>query len=240
MASTSPAPETVGHESLVSDVAGMGNFLIDPAGAALRVHRKWFWVAPLIVISAIAVGVNILTLPFLEHVLEIAPIPPGTDPEKFRKGIAMSLTIQRFSMYATPLLVLAMMSIQAVLIYAASSAMAVRAAFRSVLNLVAGCSLINALASIATVIILRAKGEISTTAELRPPLGLDIFLGEDSPKILLGVLGYFSIFEIWWIVMMVLTYSAAFRVSKGKAFAAVLPIVILSLFFRVGFAVFGR
>jgi hypothetical protein len=53
-------------------------------------------------------------------------------------------------------------------------------------------------------------------------------------------LGYFSIFEIWWIVMMVLIFSTAFGTTKGKAFAVVLPLIVLSLLFRVGAAVFQR
>jgi hypothetical protein len=40
--------------------------------------------------------------------------------------------------------------------------------------------------------------------------------------------------------MIVLIYSAAFRVSKGKAFSAVVPLMVLNILFRVGAAVFAR
>jgi hypothetical protein len=36
--------------------------------------------------------------------------------------------------------------------------------------------------------------------------------------------------------MMALIFSAAFRVSKGKALAAILPLVIVSILLRVGVA----
>jgi hypothetical protein len=56
----------------------------------------------------------------------------------------------------------------------------------------------------------------------------------------MAFLGYFTIFELWWIVMMVLVFSAAFRVSKGKAFAAVLPLVAVSILLRIGSAAFQK
>jgi len=96
------------------------------------------------------------------------------------------------------------------------------------------------LSSIAGVIILESKGEVSTMAELRPALGIDIFLPEGTNKLVTAFLGYFSVFEIWWIVMMVLTYSLAFRVTKGRAFLAILPLILLSILLRVGGAVFQR
>jgi hypothetical protein len=77
-------------------------------------------------------------------------------------------------------------------------------------------------------------------AELRPALGLDIFLPEGTNKYATAFLGYFSIFEIWWIVMVVLVFSTSFRVSKGKAFAAVLPLVMVSILLRIGAAALQR
>jgi hypothetical protein len=116
----------------------------------------------------------------------------------------------------------------------------VSARFLALFNLLAGCSVITMLAGIASFVILKAKGEVSTQAELRPPLGLDIFLPPDANKYAAAFLGYFSVFEMWWIVMMVLIFSAAFRVSKGKAFAIVAPLILLAILFRVVGAAFQR
>jgi hypothetical protein len=77
-------------------------------------------------------------------------------------------------------------------------------------------------------------------AEMRPALGLDIFVPEGTSKYAMAFLGYFSVFEIWWIMMMVLIFSAAFRVSKGKAFGAILPLIVLSILLRIGAAVFQK
>jgi len=167
-------------------------------------------------------------------------MPAGANPDQYQRGIDMAMTIQRISMYFSPLITALIMAIQALIVYATCSVLTVDAKFRWIFNLVAGCSLIQVLAAIASIVILKAKGEVSTMAEMRPALGLDIFLPEGTNKFAMALLGYFSIFEIWWIVMMVLIFSAAFRVSKGKAFAAILPLIALSILFRTGAAAFQK
>jgi hypothetical protein len=170
----------------------------------------------------------------------VSPIPAGASPEQYQRGMDMAMTIQRVSMYFSPLIVALILALQALVVFAACSVLTIDVKFRWVFNLVAGCSLIQMLASVASLAILKGKGEISTMAELRPALGLDIFLPEGTNKYATAFLGYFSIFEIWWIVMMVLVFSAAFRVSKGKAFAAILPLLIVSILLRIGAAVFQK
>ena len=227
-------------ESLADDIVGMGNFLIDPVGAARCVFRKWFWLGPLVLISIVSTIAIYMRMPIMQHVLEVAPPPLNLSPEQFQKNIGIAMTVQRVSMYLTPVLTGVFMAIQALILFGMCSIVTVNAKFRPLFNLVAGCSLIQMLAAIASLIILKAKGEASTMAELNPPLGLDIFLSEGANKYLMGILGFFSLFEIWWAVMMVLTLSAAFRVSKGKAFAIVLPLLLLGLVFRLAGAAFQQ
>lgn len=227
-------------ESFAADLAGMGNFFIDPAGAAPRVFSKWFWVGPLVVFSIVSITASSMMMPIMRHVMEVSPIPPNVSPEQYQKSMEIGLKIQSIAVYLAPIIAAILFSIQAAILLGTSSVMGVPAKFRSMFNLVAGCSLIQLLASIASLIILKAKGEVSTMAELRPALGLDIFLPEGSNKFLAAFLGYFSVFEIWWIVMMVLIFSAAFRVSKGKAFSVILPLILLNVVLRVGVAAFSR
>jgi len=56
----------------------------------------------------------------------------------------------------------------------------------------------------------------------------------------MAFIGYFSVFEIWWILMLWLTFAAAFRVSKTKALAVILPLVLINLVWRIGAAAFQR
>ena len=228
-------------ESAGENLAGMPSFYIDPEGAARRVHTKWFWVGPLAVLSIAGIIVGTLIIPIVQHVLEIAPMPPNATPEQYQKGVAMSLMIQRILFtYLGPVMAAGLLSIEALLLLASSSVLGVKTTFRSLFNLVSGCALILMLEQIAVIVILKAKGDVSSIAELRPPLGIDIFLAEGTNKFLLAFLGYFSIFQIWWIVMLVLIFAAAFRVSKGKALSAVAPMVLLGLGWRLAAAIFQR
>jgi hypothetical protein len=239
MATTMPG-SSAQSETLANDLAGMGSFFIDPPGAARRVFHKWFWIGPLVVFSIVSMVASYLMLPMVQHVLEVSPIPAGSSQEQYQRGIDIAMTIQRVSMYFSPAIVAVILALQAVVIWATCSVLTIEVKFRWLFNLVAGCSLIQVLASIASLAILKGKGEISTMAELRPALGLDIFLPEGTNKYATAFLGYFSIFEIWWIVMMVLVFSTAFRVSKGKALAAVLPLIMVSILLRIGAAAFQR
>lgn len=227
-------------ETFADDLAGMGSFFIDPQGAARRVFHKWFWIGPWVVFSIVSVVASYLIMPMVQHVLEVSPIPAGTSPDQYQRGMDIVMTVQRVSMYFSPVIVALILTLQALVLLATCSVLTIDVKFRWLFNLVAGCSLIQVLASIASLVILKGKGEISTMAELRPALGLDIFLPEGTNKYATAFLGYFSIFEIWWIVMMVLVFSAAFRVSKGKAFVAILPLVAVSILLRMGAALFQK
>jgi hypothetical protein len=228
------------RENFGSDLAGMGNFFIDPQAAARRVFRKWFWIGPVLLYSIVSITAGYLLMPMVRHVLEVSPIPPNVSPEQYQRGLAIGMLIQRILVFFAPVTAAALFALSAVILLASSAILSIQTKFLWLFNFVSGCALIQLLAPIASVIILQAKGEVSTTAELRPPLGLDIFLAEGTNKYLMAFLGYFSVFEIWWAVMAVLIFSAAFRVSKAKAFAAILPLILLSLIFRLVGAAFQR
>jgi hypothetical protein len=236
---TKPMPEE-DRETLAADVAGMGGFFIDPAGAARCLSHRWFWLGPVILVSCVSIFVQWQMIPVVRHVLETGPVPANASPEQVQSGIAMGLRVQQVTLYVTPLIVLGMLAIQAAIVMGMSSLLSVQAKFRQTLNLVAGCSLISALGGIATLIVVKAKGEVSSMAALRPPLGLDIFLPETTNKFVLAFVGYFSVFQIWLIVMFVLTFAAAFRTKKSAAFTAYLPVIVLTLLFSLIGAAFQR
>ncbi len=227
-------------ETLADDIVGMGSFFIDPPGAAQRISRKWFWLGPLILISIVSTIAIYVRMPYVQHVMEVMPAPANVSPDQLQKRIDISMTMQRASMYFTPVLTGIFMALQALILLGMCSVLTVNAKFRSLFNLVAGCSLIQMLAAIASLVILKAKGEASTMAELSPPLGLDIFLSSGANKYLTAIMGFFSLFEIWWTVMAVLILCAAFRITKGKAFAIVLPLLLLGLMFRLVGAIFQQ
>lgn len=240
MSATIPESTAGAGETLAGDLAGIGSFLMDPQAAAARLDTKWFWIGPVIVISLISIAARIVLLPIMQHVLQIQPIPANVTPEQFQRQLAIGMTIQRVLSYFTPVLVAGLLALQALILWGSASMLAIQAKFRSLFNLAAGCGVISALAAIAMAIIVREKGDASTLADLRPPLGLDIFLGDGANKYLTAFAGFFSVFEIWWIVMAVLVLSAGFRVSKTRAAAVVAPLVLLTLGIHLVSAAFQR
>ena len=240
MATLAPGLPDENRESLVSDLSGMGNFFIDPAGAARYVFRKWFWVGPALLISILAIVIQSLMIPQIQHVMEVMPIPPNTDPAQYQKRIQMGMTIQHVVLYIMPIFVMLILVVQAGLVTGTASVLGVKASFLNIFNLVCGVSLIGTLSGIATVIIVRAKGDPSTMAELKPPLGLDIFLPEGTNKFLMAILGYFSVFQLWTIVMFILIFSVAFRAKKSTGLIAYAPVILLTLFFTLIGAAFQK
>lgn len=224
-------------ESFGSNAAGMLNFLIDPKAAAPRLFTKWFWIAPLLLFTLVSVTGNLIVTPMVQHVLETQPTPAGANPETSQSQIATGMKIQRVAGAVFPII---MVAFQALVLWGMASVTAIEARFRQMFNLAAGCSIISALGALAGVLVLKGKGEISTMAELRPAMGLDIFLPEGTNKFLTAILGYFSVFELWWVVMVVLVISAAYRVGKGRAFTIAAPLILISLIFRLVGAAFQR
>lgn len=220
------------RESFAGDVAGMFSFLISPSSAARRVFRKWFWVAPLVLFSIVSVIAAYSMIPITLRVMESM----GMSDQQ----LVIASRMQHVVMWFAPISAAAIYAVEALILYSVASVSNVNARFGPLFNLIAGCSLIQMLAAIAGVIIIRAKGEVSSMAELRPALGIDIFLPGGTNRFLVAFLGYFSIFELWWIVMLVLIFSDAFRVSRGKAFSIILPLIAISIIFRMVAVAFGR
>jgi hypothetical protein len=240
MAAVVPNVPSDRNESFVADLAGMFNFLIDPVAAARRLPRKWFWIGPLVVLCVAAIAYTVVSGPIGLRYAETAPMPANVTPEQYSKQLQIQAAFQKFMPLVMPVFIVIGALIQTGILLASSSVLAVRAKFLELFNLVAGCGIITALQMIAWAVILQLKHEISSTSELRPPLGIDIFLPEGTNKFVLGLIGYFTIFTVWSMVMEILIYSAGFRVSKGKAATAVLPLYILGLLFALVGAAFQK
>jgi len=239
MASQQTAPAEP-QGSFAGDLLGMFNFYIDPQASAKLITHTWFWVGPLIVISVILLVTGLQLLPVVQHVMENTPPPQGATPEQYQRGIEIGLMVQRVVAFLSPIVIAIITAIVAAVLLGTCAVMQIKAKFIWLFNLLMGAGLISALERIAAVAIIKLKGEINTMAELQPPLGLDIFLPETTNKYLMALVGFFSVFQIWYIVMLVLIFAAAFKVSKGKAFAAVCPILILTLLLKMMGAVFQR
>lgn len=227
-------------QGFLSDFGGMFNFLMDPGGAAKRLPRKFFWIAPLIVVSIIYLICGLKNFPLVQQAMMNQPPPANTTPEQFQKGMQVGLTIQRVAIYFSPLLFIIISAISALIIFATASAIGLKARFLELFNLMAGLSVIGALQIIATTVILQLKGEPQSIADLQPAMGLDIFAPITMNKVAVAFLGFFNVFEIWQIVMAILIVAVFYRVGKGKAAVAVAPLFLIGLLLKLSGAFFSQ
>jgi Yip1 domain len=221
---------------------GMLNALVDPAGAAKRVPAPLSWLWPVILLSIIYVVFGYLMLPYTLTVVDLRISQQMTQQnvpvEQAERARNITHMITQFTVPATPVIVIALLALFAWLVSAMASMAGLRAKFRDIFSLMAACALIPALQYIATYIVVHAKAdEITSQEQLTPPFGLDIFL-QNIHGALYGVINFFSIFEIWYLV--VLTFALAYlgKSSKGKAFFAITPAWVLPLVLKVVTAMF--
>jgi Yip1 domain len=152
----------------------------------------------------------------------------------------MTHTITKIVAPLTPVFVIGFLALFALLIKVMYSIMDVRPRYRDVFSLLAACSLIPLLQYIATFVVLHAKGDAITSQEqLTPPFGLDIFF-QGSKGVLFALLNYFSIFQIWFLVVLVFGLAYLTKTSKTKALIAITPVWLLPLIFRLLGAMFQR
>jgi len=225
-----PAAEPEGP---MSDFGGMFNFFIDAQAAAKRLPRKWFWIAPLILASIVLILVGVLNMPLVQQAMMNQAPPPNVDPARYQRGMQMGLMIQKVAIFLSPAIMVIFWAIMALIVWATCSVINIQARFAELFNLMAGLSLITVLQAVVQTVILHAKGEPSGMADLQPASGLDIFALQGTNHILVALLGFVSVFQIWMIVMAVLIIAAAYRVTKGKAFIAIVPLFALALLLKL-------
>ncbi|MGA2215615.1 MAG: YIP1 family protein [Bryobacteraceae bacterium] len=228
--------------SVVDGFLGMLNAFVDPAGAAKRVPAPLFWLWPVIILTIIYLVFGYLMLPYTLAVVDLRisqqMSTQNVPVEQAERARSITHTVTQISFVATPVIVIGLLTLFAWLVGAMASMAGLRAKFRDIFSLMAACALIPALQYIATYIVIRVKGdEITSQEQLTPPFGLDIFL-QDMHGALLGMVNFFSIFEIWYLI--VLTFGLAYlgKSTKGKAFFAITPAWVLPLVLRMVTAMF--
>jgi Yip1-like protein len=225
--------------NLMDQVAAAGNIFVDPAGAVKRMRGKWPWLVPFAILCIGTVIMGLMVGPIALRVMQVNP-PGNIPPEQLEKSIGMMATFQKVGIALTPLLLFVKLAVLAGLITGLSSMLDVKAGFQRMFTLLSYCSLIPFLQSIAgTIVILAKRSQIQSMQELQPPFGLDLFITEGS-KPLLATLNYFSIFTIWYLVILVFAYSFMTGSARGKAMVAITPAWLLPLLFAIVGSFFNR
>ncbi len=227
--------------SFLDDFAGVTDFLIDARGAARRLPRKLFWIAPIVIVSIIMLVCGIMNFPIVQQAMANQPPPANVSPEQFQNQMRIV-----FVFHESSRLLLSSADdchswrYRRLVIMASCVIIDLKPKFLEMFNLMAGLSIIDGLKTIATTVVLHMKGEPTGMADLQPALGLDIFAPTGTSKVLVAFLGYLNVFGIWQIVMAILIFAIAYRVNKTKAAVAVAPLFALGLLLRLVGAMFSR
>jgi hypothetical protein len=234
-------PESKGGESKLSigdGIVGMLNVFVDPKATARRVPAPLSWLWPVIVLCVAYIIVGVLTAPYAISIADAQIAQRGLPPDQVERARTITHVIAQVTPIATPVFVLLFLALFAWLTIVVGSMGGLKAKFRDVFSLMAACGLITVLQSVATVIVLRAKGdEITSQEQLTPPFGLDIFL-QNIHGTLLALVNFFSIFEIWYLIVLTIGLAALAKTTKGKAFFAITLTWVVPLFLRIVQAMF--
>jgi Yip1 domain len=229
--------------SVGDGVVGMLNVFVDPAGTAKRVPAPLSWLWPLITLTIIYVVFGYLMMPYIMSLIDLRInqqiSQQNTPVEQAERARNVAHAIYQFYPLAIPVFSILFLLLFAWLVSAMGSMAGLRAKFRDIFSLMLACQLIQVLqAPIASYIVLHAKGdEITSQDQLTPPFGLDIFL-QDIHGALFGLVNFFSIFEIWYLIVLTFGLAALGKSSKGKAFFAITPAWGLPLMIKVVQAIF--
>jgi len=214
-------------------LVGMLNVFIDPKATARRIAAPLSWLWPLITLCIIYIVVGYQTAPYAISIGDAQIAQRGLTADQVENARKITHIIAQITPILTPVFIILFLLLFAWLVVVTGSIAGIRAKFRDVFSLMACCSLVPALQSIATVIVLKTKGdEITSQEQLTPPFGLDLFF-PNLHGALYALLNFFSIFQIWYLIVFTFGLAALAKTSKGKAFFAITPAWALTLLIRV-------
>ncbi len=219
--------------SATDGLVGMMNVFVDPATTASKVPSRLSWLWPVLVLTIGYLVFAYLMMPYSLQLMDATLAKQNVPAESLDRTRSMMHMTARITTPMTPLFVIGFIALFALLIKVAYTMMDIRPKFRDVFSLLASCSLIGMLQYIAGYFVIRAKGDqIESSEQMTPPFGLDIFFsGIHGP--LFGFLSFFSIFEIWFLVVLCIGLAYLTRSSKTKALLAITPAWLIPLVFRI-------
>ncbi|MGH9825522.1 MAG: YIP1 family protein [Blastocatellia bacterium] len=221
--------------SVGNRVAGLMDVFVDPQNTASYVQNKHAWVIPSVVIGIGGIFLGLASLPLTLQVVQ-HNLPTGLSGEQIQQTIDNLARFQRIGVMLTPVVFILKSLISAWILYTACVLLDIRTGYRKLFSLVTQCAMILFLQDLTVYTIIKLRGaEVRSITDLTPGLGLDLLL-HGSSKPVMAVVSYFSVFNIWYIVMLSLTLSFLSGCSKKRAFVATIPNWLFGLFLCVGVA----
>lgn len=222
---------------IVGTLSAFGNV----AGVVPRLRMRWFWAYPFILFAAAADFVQFATSAQRARITQVMLEQRGMTGDQIQAQLAMIAKFASIGYILAPIVLLAMIAVGALLIRTAGSAMGAKTGpFGEFMSLSAASTMPLVLQIIVGVFLVRTKSmdDFQTMADLQPPFGLNMVI-EHAPKMMEGLLAFFSIFEIWAIVMAALMFAGLCRTSVAKGFIATSPAWIVSALWAAAMSLFS-
>ncbi len=224
----------------VDQLVGMLNIFVDPAATVKRIPRSYSWLWPLLIVSVVMAAISLGLVPVTLRVMQENP-PGGLSAEQLQRALPMIETSQKVLAWATPVVFGVLLAFQAAILLVSCVLTGIRARYRDLFSLLAHGALIGVLQSVAGYAVVRLKGDqIQTLEELQPGFGLDLLIGASISKPLMAALKYFSVFTIWYIIILGIALAALAGVTKKKAYLASAPVWLLSMLLAVALSFVRR
>lgn len=213
----------VSSEVTVNALLAILNVFFNPAETVRRIRgNKMAWFPP-VLLGGIIMGAYNHELPRATLQAMRNEPPPGMDAAKLEALVGSMETMARFSTISAPMMFALMILIGSALIFALCLMLKVNVRFPDLYNLMAHVGLINAVQTLAHLQVLRGKGAGILIKDLTPAFGLEGMLAADASRFVHGLAGFFSVFTVWHIVMLVLGFAALSGLSKARAFWVTSP-----------------
>jgi len=219
--------------SVCDDLTAMLNVFAAPAETVKRADRKFFWVWPFLIASAAGIFTELHLAPVAMRIMQTNP-PLGFSTDQIQPVIDILGTVLKAGALLSPVLLAAKLFGLACVLVWTCKAMHIPIAFLAAFNLLAACSLVEALGTVANYLIIHYRvADLHSLDQLQAPLGLDFFLSHGAGKELAATLNFFSIFEVWYLIILAVGVSYLTGCTKRKAVAAITLVWLPSLAFAM-------
>jgi hypothetical protein len=203
------------------DWNAMLRVFFDPAEAVRRADRPLFWVWPVLLTSVVGLSTDLRLAPLAVRILQTNP-PLGFSAGDLQPILGIVSRVLWLGAFLSPVLLAVKLFGIACVIAWTCRLMKLPVKLLPVFNLVAACSLIRMLEDIANYFLVRATaGDLHSLDQLQASFGLDLILPPTGSAVVSATLNFFSIFEVWYLVILVLGIACLTRGSRAQALAAI-------------------
>jgi hypothetical protein len=216
------------------------NVFVDPGETVRRIEgNKTAWLLP-VLIGGVLMGVYQWNIAhYMFEAMRMDP-PQGLDAAKLEQMKGTMEMTSRFTAIVAPVMWALMALVTSALVFAGCAITSTNVRFPGVFGLVAHTNLIKGVQLIAHYFVLKSKGEVNGMQDLIPSFGLEMLLPEGTNKLLIGFVSFFSVFQVWHMLILAIGFAALAKCGKGKAFLITAPDWVIGLVFAVIGALFRK